>query len=139
MTTRTKLARLAVAGGVAIGIAAAPANADPKGETFPLVCNNGETYDVTTNGNGNFTPAHNADGTNVFIPLAFGEFKGTVTDAQGNVVDSFSEPGIEKGKGNAGKNATATISCTFSFSGTEDGLTFNASGSVLGYVTPRGK
>lgn len=137
MASRRTFARLLVAGGLTLGIAAAPAIADPKGETFPLVCDDGNTYQVTTNGNGEFTPAHDADSTRTFVPLAFGEFSGTVTDAQGNVVDSFSEPGVAKGQ--SGKNAKGTINCTFSFSGTEDGLTFSASGSVTGYATPRGK
>lgn len=105
MASRRTFARLLVAGGLTLGIAAAPAIADPKGETFPLVCDDGNTYQVTTNGNGEFTPAHDADSTRTFVPLAFGEFTGTVTDAQGNVVDSFSEPGVAKGQ--SGKNAKA--------------------------------
>jgi hypothetical protein len=130
-----------VAAGMALAVAATPAGADPrKGETFELACDDGQTYTVATNGNGEFTPALDADSNTVFIPLSFGPFNFTITDAQGNVIDSGSEPGAAKGK--SGKNATNTLTCTFSFSGTEtvegETLTFSGSGSVTGYATPRG-
>ena len=124
-----------LAAGALLCAAAAPAAADPKGEQFDLVCDNGQTYSVVTSGNGDFTPAHDSESTTTFVPLSFGEFTGTVRDAQGNVVDTITEPGVSKGQ--SGKNATGTLSCTFSFTGTEDGLTFEAHGSVVGYATPR--
>lgn len=132
---------LVVAAGLALGVAAAPAGADPKGDTFALECDDGQTYNVVANGNGNFTPAHDSASTTVFIPLAFGDFTGTITDSQGNVEQLPPDPGIAKGK--SGKNAKNTMDCTFSFSETftdEQGetFTFNGSGSVTGYATPRG-
>ena len=131
------LSTLLVAGGLALGVAAAPVAAHPKdAETFPLVCDDGNTYIVTTNGNGEFTPAHDTDSNTVFVPLSFGDFHGTVTDSEGNV-EEFTEPGVAKGQ--SGKNAKNTVTCTFSFSGTEDGMTFEASGSVTGYATPGGR
>ncbi len=130
-----KLAGLLATGGLLLAVAA-PAGADPKGgDTFPLVCDDGNTYTVTTNGNGEFTPAHDVNSTSMLIPLSFGEFQGTVTYPDGTT-EQITEPGISKGQ--SGKNAKNTVTCTFSFSGTEDGVTFSATGTVVGFVTPRG-
>src|SRR5687767_8501399 len=87
-----------VAAGLTLAVAAGPAGADPVQETIPLDCDNGVSYTAVVNGNGDFTPARDADSNSVLIPLAFGDFSGTVTDAQGNVVDSFTDPGIAKGQ-----------------------------------------
>ena len=131
---------LVVAAGLALGVAAAPAGAGPVKETVPLVCDNGRTYTAVLNGNGEFTPARDVDSNSVFVPLSFGEFSFTITDSQGNVLDSDTEPGVAKGQ--SGKNAKNTITCTFSFTGTEvvegETLTFTGGGSVTGYITPRG-
>jgi hypothetical protein len=134
MRTR-KLPTLLATGGLVLGIAAAPATADPKkGELVPLDCDNGQTYSAYVNGNGEFTPAHDADSNSMLIPTSFGEFHGTVTDSQGNVVDEFTEPGAAKGKSASGKKDL--ITCEFSFEGTEDGLTFKGGGTVTGFITP---
>ena len=129
-----------IAVGVLGAAVAAPAGAVSPQGTVPLVCDNGHTYDAVVNGNGDFTPARDANGTSVLVPLSFGEFSGTVTDSSGAVVDSFTEPGVSKGS--AGKNAKTTISCTFTFHDTfSDGsgtFTFDGTGSVVGYLTPRG-
>ncbi len=132
---------LLVAAGLAVGVAAAPASADPrKGEIIPLACDNGQSYTIAVNGNGEFTPGHDTDSTSVLVPVAFGAFTGTVTDAEGNVAETFSEPGAAKGQ--SGKNAKNTVTCTFSFSETftEDGetFTFTGGGTVTGFITPRG-
>ena len=118
-----KLAGLLATGGALLAIAATPAGADPKGETFPLDCDNGNTYTVITSGNGEFTPAHNADGTQTFIPLSFGEFTGTFTDNEGNVFP-VDEPAVDKGQSN--RNGKGDVTCTFAFSGTEEEGTFEA-------------
>ena len=110
------------------------AGADPKGEAIPLECDNGKSYTVNTNGNGEFTPGLVADGTAVFVPIAFGDFSFTVTDGSGNVVDSGTEPGAAKGQ--SAKGVKDAVTCTFSFSGTEDGFTFTGSGSVVARITP---
>lgn len=134
-----KLVGLLVAAGLAV-VVAAPAGAAPVRETVPLVCDNGKTYTAEVNGNGNFTPARDVASNTVLVPLAFGDFSGTVTDSEGNVVDEFSDPGIAKGQ--SGKNAKNTITCTFEFNETftEEGetYTFSGGGSVTGYTTPRG-
>ena len=82
-----------VAAGLALAVAAVPAGADPtKQGTFELACSDGQTYTVAGNGNGDFTPVHDTDSNTVFIPLSFGEFNFTITDAQGNVIDTAASP-----------------------------------------------
>jgi hypothetical protein len=132
-----KLAGLLATGGALFAISAAPAGADPKGgEAIPLTCDNGNSYTVVTNGEGEFTPAHDVDSNSTFVPLAFGEFHGTVTDPGGNVVATIDEPAIAKGQSN--RNGKGNVTCTLTFSGSEDGFTFSGTGTVTGFITPRG-
>jgi hypothetical protein len=117
--------------------APAPASADPGGadESFPLVCDNGVTYRIVVNGNGEFTPAHDVDSNSILVPTEFGPFVGTVTDPDGNVVDTIDEPGSTKGR--SSKPRATTTSCTFHFEMTDEaGSTFSADSSVTGFVTP---
>jgi hypothetical protein len=120
---------------------AAPAHADPQGDSFALVCDNGSAYTVTANGNGDFTPALDTESNTVFVPTSFGEFHGTVTNAEtGELIDTFTEPGGMKGKSE--RSRATSVHCTFSFSGDEFdpdlGITihFEASGTVTGFATP---
>lgn len=138
------------AGFVALGMAGlgstmvvGAANADPtSGGTFPLVCNNGNTYSAVSNGNGEFTPALDLGGTSAFVPVSFGTFTGTVRDAQGNVVDSFTEEGSAKGQ--SAKGLKNPVTCTYSFSEVSDGsdpefpagYTFSGSGTAVVRITP---
>src|SRR5690348_3029838 len=78
---------------------AAPAGAAPEQEVIPIACNDGQTYDVVVNGNGEFTPARDLDTTRVLVPHAFGPFHGEVRNAAGQVVETFDEPGVVKGSG----------------------------------------
>ena len=139
MMRARNLSTLLVAGGLALGVAVAPAGAHPQGtESFALECDDGNTYDVTTWGNGNYTPAHDTDSNKVFVPLEFGEFHGTLTYPDGTVEELPPDPGVSKGQ--SGKNAKNTITCTFSFSEVdEDGVRFDGGGSVTGTVTPGGR
>lgn len=138
MSRSSMMRRLAVTAGCALAAlicVAAPASADPKGETFALTCE-GTTYIVVVGGNGLFTPAHDTGGNTNFVPVSFGEFTGTVTDENGDVVDTFTEPPATKG---AGKNAD--LDCSYTFTGTfEDPelglLTFAGTGTVSGFATP---
>ena len=119
------------------------ANADPKGEAVPLDCDNGESYVVWVNGNGEFTPGHAADSTAVLVPVAFGDFHGIVRDTQGNIVDEFDEP--PSLKGNSARSVKNPVTCDFEFTDTSDGsdpsfpegFTFEGSGSVIVSITPR--
>lgn len=130
----SKLSTLLVTGGLVLGITAAPATADPKGEIIPVDCDNGQSYELAVNGNGEFTPAHDTASTSMLVPVSFSEFEFTVTDAQGNVVEQGTEPAIAKGQSARGKKNL--ITCEFTFSGTEDGLTFEGTGTVTGFLTP---
>ena len=132
-----RLTRVIAAAGVIAGIAAAPAFGAPQQELIPLECDNGNSYVVAVNGNGDFTPARDTESTSVFVPLSFGDFTSTVTFPDGTSITE-TEPGGAKGKGNPGKNADNLVTCTFSFEGTEDGVHFEGSGSVTGFITPRG-
>lgn len=130
----------AVLGTVALLTLGAPAVADPSNpknsSVLELDCD-GTTYEVVVYSNGDWSPAHDVNSNAIFVPVWFGEGTATITDSEGNVVDSFTEPPSTKG---AGKHAN--VHCTFEDSGTfEDPelgtLTFSFSGEVKGFVTPR--
>ena len=137
--------RRIIGGLCALGMAsvlasATAAGADPKTPTIPVVCDNGHTYDVVVNGNGVFTPAHDIDSTAILVPVSFGPFTGTVRNAQGQIVDTFTEPGSEKGQ--AAKGLTDPVGCTYSIHEVSDGsdpefpagYTFHGTGTVVGRV-----
>jgi len=138
---RTRSALLVT--GVAIAtslVGASAASADPKGETFPVVCDNGVTCEVTINGNGEFTPAHDSASNSILVPTAFGELHGTITDANGNVIDEFVDPAAFKGSSDNQTRATTTA-CTFTITDSFDDpdlgpVTFTGVGSVTGFITP---
>jgi hypothetical protein len=142
MNRLTRFTLSTFAAGLALAVAA-PATADPthgeNGEPFTIVCDNGHSYEAVGNGNGDFTPAHDLNSNTVLVPTSFGEFHGTVTDEQGTVIEEFTE---EAGaKGNSTRNRKTSTSCTFSFHGTFDDpdlglVTFDGTGSVVGFVTP---
>ena len=112
------------------GVSAAPINA-PNIEPIPLDCDNGASYTIVANGNGDFTPGHIIDGEGrVLIPVAF-TFE--VTDAGGNII--FVET-VEK-KGQMKGLTDDLIVCTFSDSFEENGETFTFTGTVTLFVTPR--
>lgn len=121
---------------------ARPASADPINAKDSLVvtvmCANGNTYSVVTNGNGNFTPAHDVNSTAMLIPLWFGEQTFTLTDPNGVVVDQETVPASAKGSSASAPNRATQTACTFSGSQTDpsSGFTFTIAGSVVGFVTP---
>ena len=136
-----KLAVGLVALGSATAGVAGPAGADPKGEVIPVTCNDGTTYNLAVNGNGEFTPGHDVDSNTVLIPVAFGTLTGTVRNPAGQVVGTFTESGAEKGR--SGKNAQpVTCSFSFTFTNTDDpddtevplGHTFTGAGTVIARV-----
>lgn len=119
------------------------AGADPKTGATQLSCG-GTTYEVVVAGNGNWTPAHDTDSNVIFIPTWFGDFQGTVLDAEGNPVDEFVEEG-DVPKGQSAKNKSDILECTFSFTEVSDGsdpefpegYMFIGEGEVRGFATPR--
>ncbi|MFI7060646.1 hypothetical protein ACIBL3_06665 [Kribbella sp. NPDC050124] len=121
------------------------ANADPIGSSRTLLvelhCDNGSTYDVVVAGNGLFTPAHDLASSSILVPTSFGEFHGVITDAEGNVVEEFTDPAVFKGS--ATKDRATSVTCTFEVEQTfeipELGVvTLTGDGSVTGFVTPAG-
>jgi hypothetical protein len=130
-----------VAGVLGSGVGAA--GADPKGGVTHLTCG-GTSYEVVVAGNGNWTPAHDTNSNTIFVPTWFGDFRGTVRDANGDVVDDFVEEG-DFSKGQSAKNKGDVVECTFSFTEVSDGsdpefpegFTFTGVGEVRGFATPR--
>jgi hypothetical protein len=119
------------------------ANADPIGSSrsfgVELHCDNGATYDVVVTGSGPFTPAHDLASNTILVPTSFGEFHGVVTDAEGNVVEEFTDPAVLKGS--ATKDRATSVTCTFDVEETfeipELGVvTLTGDGSVTGFATP---
>ena len=114
--------------------AALPASAAPARAGAVTVQCGATTYQTWVNGNGQFTPAHDLASTSTLIPLAFGPTTFTVTDPNGVVVDSGTDPAAAKG---SSAHAAGAQWCTFSLSGTDEaGFTFSLTGDVLGKVTP---
>lgn len=148
---KIKVLGLCVALAASIPVLAGTAGADPSNAKsafpVPLVCDNGQTYDVVTNsGNSSvqtFSPAHDLNSSSVLIPISFGEFSGTLTNSNGDIVDQFTEPGSTKGRARAAGNTP--VHCTFTiaetFVITEPGgdlppgtYTVNGTGSVTGFI-----
>jgi len=102
----------AIAGLVALGAAGMVAAAPPDAETFEIDCD-GTTYEIWTNGVGDFTPGHIVGSPGVLIPYYFHDV-GTFTPPGGGDPESFDET-IEKGNGNAMKHRELTV-CTLEFS-----------------------
>lgn len=125
---------------------AGTATADPKGEPFDLVCDNGQAYSVTTSGRGMFTPAHDARSTTTLVPIWFGNDMATVQPPDGDA-EIVPFPGeVAKGGGNvAAHSPRQQVSCTYSFSfvleveemGYPAGSQVTITGDVVGYVAGR--
>lgn len=115
----------------------APALADPHGEVIALTCGS-TTYQVVVSGNGEFTPAHDLNSTKVFVPHAFGPFTGTIRDASGAVVDSFTDPAVTQGSGKQPNDVACTYALSFVSDGSDPGFpagyTFSGTGTVTGQV-----
>jgi hypothetical protein len=141
-TTRALGAATVAASVLGSGVGAA--GADPKGGVTHLTCDDGGSYEVVVAGNGNWTPAHDTNSNTIFVPTWFGDFHGTVRDADGNVVDDFVEEG-DVPKGQSAKTKGDILECTFSFTEVSDGsdpefpegFTFTGVGEVRGFATPR--
>ena len=117
-----RLVGAVVAGGVAAGLFAVPATADPinaKNTTvITLFCDNSQTpYQVVVNGNGQFTPAHVLGSNAVFVPVAFGEITGTAVPSG---APAFVAPPTTKGQSASGHKNLTTCSFQTSFPVTPD-------------------
>jgi hypothetical protein len=127
------LAVAVVVVGLAAGVAsAAPVNA-PNAQEFTLDCGTAGTIEVVVNSSGAFTPGHRVDGPGVLIPVAFGEATIVVRDAEGNVIDEFTEPGIAKGRARA--RGRERVTCTFTDTFTDEGVAVTINGSVTAILS----
>ena len=129
-----------------VGGATTASAAPPERDAIPLVCDNGETYEVVVNGNGAFTPGNIVDSTGVLVPTAFGEVTFTAVLPDGEVVEMTSPPTAKGGGAVARHNPQPTVTCTFEVHQTlaeeDDGLPagteITISGEVTGFLTGRG-
>jgi len=120
------------------GLIVSSAMADPIGakNSTPVTITCGRTtYRAVVNGNGAWTPAHDLNSNSILIPVAFGVETDIFTPAGGSPEISFTTP---RAKGSAAPKGAPLINCTyqvgpFTF---PDGSTFQANGSVTGFVTP---
>jgi hypothetical protein len=111
---------------------AAPTNA-PNATIVSLDCGPAGAFDVVVNGNGEWTPGHLLSGNGVVVPLSFGEQTITVRDPEGNVVDEATEPATAKGRARA--RGRERVTCTFSATFEDEGLTITVTGSVTGFMS----
>ena len=112
-----------------VGIAA-PTNAK-NAFVVTIFCRSG-TFEAVVNGSGEFTAAHAVDSNTVLIPIAFGEFTGTFTDAAGNESTEIDPP---VAKGNAVPANGRVEECSYSFELVfPDTSSFVGSGDVTGFI-----
>jgi hypothetical protein len=123
-----------VAAGLTAGVATgAPVNS-PQTAAITITCPSGSFAGVVTLVSGEWTPAHSLDSNAVFIPIAFGEFIGTATDPDGNVLFTVDEPPLVKGSSvpQNGKLQECTGLIEFDFPGGH----FTGSSPVTGFIAP---
>ena len=117
---------------LAVAVFVPAASADPlkakNSLAFPATCDDGQTLQIVVNGNGEFTAAHVAGSTAVFVPQAFDitfEFTptGGTTETE---IDTSSKPNVH------GDLVTCSFDVTQSF---PEG-TFRLFGTATGFFTP---
>lgn len=140
MARARTLSVVGIATALAVPMLSGPAFADPaKGLPITLTCGSTTFQVLGVPGEGDFTPALDTTSNKVFIPHAFGEFTGSLYDANGVLVDSETDPATVQGSG----KQKSDLSCTFTFSVVSDGSdpngppagwTFTGTGTVTGQV-----
>src|SRR4051794_14264713 len=120
---------LTLASGICATAAFAPAAvADPKGTVFSDRCDNGQTVELTFNGNGDFTPGHVVGGTAVYVVQSL------------DVIQESTPPG-----GTTSTNHFSTakpnihgdlVTCTFDITRTGPAGTFHAHGTLVAFIAP---
>ncbi len=125
----------AAAGLMALGTLGVALAAPPDAETFIVDCG-AESYEVWTNGSGDFTPGHIVGGRGVLVPYYFRD-SGTYTPPGPGTPETFDET-LEKGNGNAAKNKDLTVCTTeFAFEDPETGEAFAGTSEVGAVVRGR--
>src|SRR4051794_21554300 len=113
---------------VALAVLAPGAAADPKGAPFTDTCDNGQTVELTFNGNGNFTPGHVVGGTATYVVQSL-EATQVRTPSGGPTSTthfSASKPNIHGD----------LVTCTFDITRTSPEGTLHAFGTLVAVVTP---
>lgn len=104
----------ALAGVLIAAAAPVAAAAPPERETFTLVCDNGQAYEVVVSGGGEFTPGRIVSTTGVVIPIGFGDFFFRAELPDGTVITETEPGGVGKGGGNVEARSPRTrTTCTF--------------------------
>jgi hypothetical protein len=118
-------------------VGAGTASADPVNakNRLPITLDcGGDPLSAVTNGNGGWTPAHDVNGTGVFIPIEFGAQEGVFTDPDGNEFP-FSDTELFP-KGSANPKGRTILDCTFIVDTTfPDGSSLFVEGAVTGFFT----
>jgi hypothetical protein len=118
-------------------VGAGTASADPVNakNRLPITLDcGGDPLSAVTNGNGAWTPAHDVNGTGVFIPIEFGAQEGVFTDPDGNEFP-FSDTDLFP-KGSANPKGRTILDCTFIVDTTfPDGSSLFVEGAVTGFFT----
>ncbi|MCE0488142.1 hypothetical protein [Ornithinimicrobium sediminis] len=137
-----------LAAALMVGGTGAATAAPPEPEIIPLVCDNGHSYDIVVNGNGNWTPGRIVGSTNVLVPIAFGDFGFRAVTPDGDVYEeTFPDEDLKGGGNVAQRNPRPTVTCTFTetFTLPEDdpefglpaGTDVTFSGSVTAFLVGR--
>jgi hypothetical protein len=69
LTMRTTALTAALSTALLLAGASGAAGAPPDAETITVHCDNGEHYEIQTNGMGSFTPGHIVGSTDVIVPV----------------------------------------------------------------------
>jgi len=119
----------AVGSGLLAIVGFAPrAVADPKSDIIPITCD-GQVVEVAVNGNGDFTPGHLVGGTAVYVVQSI--------DATFTFTPTGGEPMVEHESRSKANVHGDTVTCTFELSDTGPDGTFEGSGTVVVFITPK--
>lgn len=151
-TVRALVIAVGLVPGLAGAASAAPVNA-PSSSLATVTCGS-RTFTVVSNGGQNvedkqiFSPGHVLGSTEVFIPVSFSAFNGTLTGPGGAVIFTLPPSGTDV-KGSSVKDVvTERLDCTYTVSSTFPGdgtagtvqgvvYTFSGTGEVSGFLTGR--
>jgi len=104
------------------------AAADPKGTVFSDTCDNGQTVELTFNGNGAFTPGHDVGGTAVYVVQSLDATRILTPPGGPSSTEHFStaKPHVHGD----------LVTCTFDITRTGPEGTFRAFGTLVVFITP---